>query len=158
MTNKTNKINKILNLIKKMEDNHFLLPDGWSNETNMISRSATFKTYVGGRGDFNRYINIEYKTEEIDNLNLNKNYNYNIMIRRNEIFLEKKLGEVKNEIDLVLDIIKSIYKEKTSFQLMDKEVFKKRLRLKELKGKIKTHNEEVERIKKELKDKKKLIK
>lgn len=145
------KINKILDLIRKMEQNTFLLPDSWSELFNMVSRSAHYKTYVGGRGDYSRYINIEYtKNDEL--YNPKQEDSYSITIRRNEIYLNKRLGENKNEVDLVLDIVESIYKEKISFEIMDKVVATKRLKIKELREEIKRKTEEFNKLNSELKD------
>ena len=152
---KNKKVVKILSLIKKMEENTFLLPDSWSELFNMVSRSAHFKTYVGGRGDYNRYINIEYtKNDEL--YNPKQKDCYSITIRKNEVFINKRLGERKNEIELVLDIVEAIYKEKISFELMNKEVAKKRLKLKELRETIKSATNEFNKIKNELTDKDKV--
>ena len=138
-----------------MEENTFLLPDSWSELFNMVSRSAHFKTYVGGRGDYNRYINIEYtKNDEL--YNPKQKDCYSITIRKNEVFINKRLGERKNEIELVLDIVEAIYKEKISFELMNKEVAKKRLKLKELRETIKSATNEFNKIKNELTDKDKV--
>lgn len=140
-----------------MEENTFLLPDSWSELFIMNTRSAHFKTYVGGRGDYNRYINIEYtKNDEL--YNPKQEDCYSITIRKNEVYLNKRLGEKKNDIDLVLDIIEAIYKEKISFEIMNKEVAKKRLKLKELKQTIKSATEEFQKIKNELDSKTKIKK
>jgi hypothetical protein len=156
-TTKKQKIGKVLDLIRKMEQNTFLLPDSWSEMFNMVSRSAHYKTYVGGRGEYSRYINIEYtKNDEL--YNPSQEDCYSITIRKSEIFLSKRLGESKNEIDIVLDIVEAIYKEKISFELMDKEESKKRLRMKELRQSIKTQTEEFNKLKNELSDKEKLTK
>ncbi len=153
---KKQKIERIIYLIRKMEQNTFLLPDSWSDTLNMISRSAHYRTYVGGRGDYGRYINIEYtKNEEL--YNPRQEDCYSITIRKDRVFLNKILGETKNEIDIVLDIIEAIYKEKISFEIMDKQVAEKRLKLKELKEKIKANTEEFNKITGELKCVKNLL-
>ena len=154
---KKQKIGRVLDLIRKMEQNSFLLPDNWSEMFNMVSRTAHYKTYVGARGEYSRYINIEYtKNDEL--YNPSQEDCYSITIRKNEVFLNKRLGEPKNEIDIVLDIVESIYKEKISFELMDKETSKKRLRMKELRQSIETQTKEFNKLKNELSDKEKLIK
>jgi hypothetical protein len=148
-TNKKEKITKIISLIKKMEQNTFLLPDSWSELFNMVSRSAHYKTYVGGRGDYSRYIDIEYtKNDEL--YNPKQEDSYSITIRKNEVYLNKRLGDPQNEVDLVLDIVEAIYKEKISFEIMDKEVATKRLKLKELKDSIKKSTDEFTKLKNEL--------
>lgn len=143
------KIDKILDLIRKMEQNTFLLPDSWSETFNMVSRSAHYKTYVGGRGDGSRHMCVEYtKNDEL--YNPKQEDCYSIAIRKNEVFLSKRLGEPKNEVDIVFDIVESIYKEKISFEIMDKEVAKKRLRIKEISTSIKSLSQEFKKIKDEL--------
>jgi len=149
------KVEKVMDLIRKMEQNTFLLPDSWSEVFNMVSRSAHYKTYVGGRGDWSRYINVEY-TKNDDLYNPKQEDRYSIVIRKNEVFLNKRLGESKNEVDIVLDIVEAIYKEKISFEVMDKEVAKKRLRIKELRNTIKATTEELNKLKDELLAKEKM--
>ena len=152
---KKKKIEKIIDLIRKMEQNTFLLPDSWSEVFNMVSRSAHYKTYVGGRGDGSRYISVEYtKNDEL--YNPKQEDCYSIAIRKNEVYLNKRLGEPKNEVDIVLDIVEAIYKEKLSFEIMDKEVAKKRMRIKELRNTIKTTTEEFNKLKDELSVKEKI--
>ncbi|MFA6550889.1 MAG: hypothetical protein WCT36_06095 [Candidatus Gracilibacteria bacterium] len=148
------KIEKILDLIKKMEQNTFLLPDSWSEVLHMVSRSAHYKTYVGAR-NADRYINIEYtKNEELYNPKINDCYS--ITIRKNDVFLNKILGDTKNEINTVLDIIEAIYKEKISFELMEKEVTKKRIKMKDLRETIKSATNEFNKLKDELEAKGKI--
>lgn len=152
MKNQTNKqkIEKILKLVEKMEQNTFLLPESWSENMQMNSRSAHYRTYVGGRGD-GRYINIEFT-------NNNELYNpkaedfYSITIRKNNIYLNKRLGEKRNEVEIVLDIVEAIYKEKFSFEIMSKQKFEKRKHQKELRDRIKEMVEEFEKVKSELED------
>ena len=149
---KKNKIDKILKLIFKMENNTFLLPDSWSELVLMTTRSANYKTYVGGRG-YNRYINIEYvKNDEL--YNPKQEDCYSITIRKNAIYLNKRLGENKNEVDIVLDIVESIYKEKYSFEIMDNKVVENRRLLRELKETISATTKKFNKIKRELDDKK----
>jgi hypothetical protein len=150
--NKKQKIAKIHSYIEKMEQNTFLLPDSWSEMFTMITRSAHYKTYVGGRGDNGRYINIEYtKNDEL--YNPKQKDCYSIEFRKNEIYLQKRLGESKNEVDLVLDIVEAIYKEKISFEIMEKQVAKKREEMKNLRETIKSATAQFNKLKQELDDK-----
>ena len=143
---KKQKIDKILNLIRRMEQNTFLLPDSWSSVVDMITRSAHYKTYVSHRGDSERYINIEYtKNNELHNPK--QEDCYSIEIRKNNIYINKRLGEVKNEVNLVFDIVEAIYKEKYSFEIMDKTVAEKRKEMKELRGRIKENTRTFNKIK-----------
>ena len=153
---KKQKVEKIIKLVRKMEQNAFLLPDSWSDLFEMVSRSAHYKTYVGGRGDTSRYINIEYtKNDEL--YNPKQEDCYEITIRKNEVFLNKRLGETKNEVNLVLDIIEAIYKEKISFEIIDKEVAKKRTKIKELRETIKSATNEFNKLKGDLSGSKELV-
>lgn len=151
---KRQKIEKILDLLKKMEGNSFLLPDSWSEVVNMVSRSAHFKTYVGGRG-FNRYINIEY-VDSSEIYNPKAEDRYSIEVRNDVIYLHKRLGDRKNEIDVVLDIVGAIYTEKMSFDIMATAVATKRKRLIDINVSLKSLKDEFNKIKKELADKDKV--
>lgn len=147
---KKQKIDKIIGLIAKMEQNTFLLPESWSETMNMVSRSAHYRTYVGRRGS-DRYINIEYtKNDELYNPKIEDCYKINI--KGNNIIIEKLVGSMKNEVDNILDIVEAIYKEKISFEIMDGEIVKKRLKLKELKQQIIEQTKEFNTIKKCLLD------
>lgn len=139
--------NKILNLIRKMESNTFLLPDSWSEEIQMVSENSTYRTYVGNRGDVNRYINIEYCQD--DSI-------YKIEFRKEDILLEKDIFETVNAVAKVYEIVSRIYKEKHSFKLHDKTMTKKRKLLREKIKSQKTLDNEIKKLKLEIKDGKSL--
>lgn len=93
--NREQKVEKILNLVRKMEQNTFLMPNSWSELYQMATRTAHYKTYVGGRGDCGRYINIEYtRNDEI--YNPKQTDSFVIEIRKNEVYIAKRLGDSSN--------------------------------------------------------------
>ncbi len=123
---------KIVSIIKLMEDNKYLLPDNWSESAQL--GTDEYKTYVGSRGDF-RYIVIEI-TEKMS-----------ISIDGNKVEITHDL-ELSNVNKKALNYIKEIYKQKHSFENYNEGE-------KELARKIIKTKKEITNLDKELKDFKK---
>lgn len=103
----------ILRMMDNMLSNMFLLPDGWTDEITMLN-GDTYKTYVDdtSRSPANRYVHIIYNKYHLTGIIC-----YEIVIRRDKITLSDTdiFSELKHKIEIVYDIIKTVYKEKRSF-------------------------------------------
>lgn len=103
---------EIIEMIRAMENNTFLLPDSWSELVQMASQPFSYKTYVGGRGS-DRYINIEiYNTgKEYAGSNFAVNLRKDIVSIDGENVFGKRLRPAQ-----IHGLIKDIYTEKHSFE------------------------------------------
>lgn len=133
-----------LNLIKRMENNTFLLPDSWSSEITMSSGNW-YKTYVGARG-VQRYINIEIKNIKDDNKIAITFRGESILLEEEDVFGKRISPE--NVYNSILEV----YKEKHSF--VETSEGRKSIidKIKNLKQSISLQNKEYIKLQKELKD------
>jgi hypothetical protein len=99
------KTQRVIELIEKMEQNTFLLPDNWSESINMATRDMSYKTYVGGRGN-NRYMCFEILDGK-DSISIN--------IRNEDIMITQSLLKKRVTTKKVVNYIEDIYKEQHSF-------------------------------------------
>ena len=109
------KIESILDFIRKMEQNTFLLNDGFSDTTPLLSAEYEYRTYVGGRGDNARYIQIELSRLGIKEIE--------IKIRGKDILIEKKIDKTFS-INDCYNIIELIFNEVHSFKNHDEGIRK----------------------------------
>jgi len=105
---KSNCEKRILEIIKSMEGNTFLLPDAWSEKMVMTTKQESYRTYVGTRGE-DRYINVEYWFENDEFIAIEFR-NEKVLINDHSPF--KPVPKLKEKI---LYVMEAIYKEKHSF-------------------------------------------
>ena len=134
---------EMLRMIGDMEANTFLLPDSFTDEIQMASRDAVYKTYVGGRGA-NRYIQIYYSSDD---------FKVNIIFTRDKI----TTGEVdilarKPSIEKVFDVVQAIYKEKHSFDDRANGVAKIRAKIRDTKKKVAEGKELIKKLEQQIVD------
>ncbi len=135
----------ILNKIKTMEQNTYLLPDGFSNEIQIMEKQETYKTYVGNRGD-NRYITITYTFENQEKLE--------IKVRNNKIVIDdyNPFERIENLEEKIIYIVNSIYKEKHSFIENAEGIKSLRRKITELKRTNKYNEQEIDKIRNQIED------
>ena len=143
------KLERIEELISKMETNHFLLPDSWSDEVQMVLEDFSYKTYVSAPRSYGdkRYINLEIyvdgKITEID-------------FRGKEIKTQQTIGKKPVSVMDVLYYLEAIYKEKHSFENHDQGIRKLKEDLKGVRGYIKSYKKNEESILSQIRDAQKL--
>ena len=96
------KIESILDFIRKMEQNTFLLKDAHSDIIPLLNCDYEYRTYVGGRGDKDRYIHIELFQLGSEKMK--------IQFRKNEIRLDKPV-DYKFTLDDTYKIVELIFEE-----------------------------------------------
>lgn len=137
------KIESILEFIRKMESNTFLLKDSWSDPIPMITTDYEYKTYVGHRGDKERYINIILLQLGVQKIN--------IEFRKNTIHISKPI-DFKFSIDDLFNIIESIFNEVHSFKNHNEGLRSVRAKIIDCKKSIESKEKELDRLQQELKD------
>lgn len=137
------KIETILSLIRIMEQNTFLLKDSFSETIELLSSEYAYRTYVGSRGDINRYIHIY--------LYIHGEELVEIEFRGNDIKLIKNI-EYKFSVDDCVNVMQLIYKELHSFENHNEDVLLIKKKLADHKNMIKTYNKELAILQKELDD------
>jgi len=148
MSNTKKQLEEINVLISKMEQNHFLLPDSWSDTIEMTNHEWSYRTYVAAPRNLrvDRYINIEIYvgTKKIHDINF----------RGNDIIIEKKLGGKSLSVTKVLFYVGEIFKEKHSFEnhyqgkrKIRKEISRLNEDLRSIKKQIQSKKNELEGVK-----------
>lgn len=143
---------EIIEMIKGMENNTFLLPDSWTDLVQMASHPFSYKTYVGGRGN-NRYINIEVYLSE-------KKFDgraFTINIRKEIVSVDgdNLFGKRLSPVD-VHKIIKDIYVEKHSFENHNEGERAIREKMTSLRKSIKSAKDSLAKLEEQLSDLKKI--
>jgi len=149
MTSKQ-KLGRIEELISKMETNHFLLPDSWSNEVQMVLEDFSYKTYVSAPRSYGdkRYINLE--------IYVDGKIKTKIDFRGKEIQTLQTIGKKSVSVTDILYYLEAIYKEKHSFENHDQGIRKLKADLKRVRGYVKSYKEDEESILSQIRDAKKL--
>lgn len=137
------KIESIVDLIRKMESNTFLLKDSWSETIPMITTDYEYRTYVGKRTDKDRYINIE-----LFKLGIQK---VEILFRKKEIHISKPI-DFKFDINDVFNIVESIFNEVHSFKNHDEGLRLVKSKIIDCKRSIKLEEERLVKLQQELSD------
>lgn len=137
------KIESIVDLIRKMESNTFLLKDSWSETIPMITTDYEYRTYVGQRTDKDRYINIE-----LFKLGIQK---VEILFRKKEIHISKPI-DFKFDINDVFNIVESIFNEVHSFKNHDEGLRLVKSKIIDCKRSIKLEEERLVKLQQELSD------
>ena len=137
------KIESIVDLIRKMESNKFLLKDSWSETIPMITTDYEYRTYVGQRTDKDRYINIE-----LFKLGIQK---VEILFRKKEIHISKPI-DFKFDINDVFNIVESIFNEVHSFKNHDEGLRLVKSKIIDCKRSIKLEEERLVKLQQELSD------
>jgi hypothetical protein len=120
---------RIITLIERMEQNTFLLPDGWADTIHMATKDMSYRTYVGTRG-IGRYMSFEITDGE---------RKIDISIRNSDVLMSQSVFEKRLTADQVLAYIEAIYTEQHSF-IDNAEGIKK------LRADIKTNKESIKRL------------
>ena len=141
------KIEAILEIIRKMESNTFLLKDSWSDNVELINSDYIYKTYVGRRGDTDRYIVFEIRDKK-ENI-------VKVSFFKNNVSLEKPL-ELKFSIDDVIKVLEEIFNEMHSFKNHSEGLRKVKQKITEARNRIKSSEAEIKKLNAELEDYKKL--
>lgn len=137
------KIEGILDFIRKMEQNTFLLKDNYSDTIPLLSCDYEYRTYVGNRGDKDRFINIDLFQLGVEKLK--------IQFRKNEIRLDKPV-DYKFSIDDAYKIVELIFEEVHSFKNHDEGVRKLKQSIINKQKRIKQEQEELSKMQIQLKD------
>lgn len=137
------KIESIVDLIRKMESNKFLLKDSWSETIPMMTTDYEYRTYVGQRTDKDRYINIE-----LFKLGIQK---VEILFRKKEIHISKPI-DFKFDINDVFNIVESIFNEVHSFKNHDEGLRLVKSKIIDCKRSIKLEEERLVKLQQELSD------
>lgn len=136
----------LMKMIINMESNTFLLPNAWSEEIQMTNKQEFYRSYVGTRGGYGRYINFEYTFESGERLSVNI---------RGDIISVESLDVFSQPADLkqrVSYVITSIYKEKHSF-VADAEGIKNiRVKIRDLMKDKKEIDSKIANLKKQIAD------
>lgn len=124
---------RIIELVSKMEQNTFLLPDGWMSEpVYMATKDMNYKTYVGTRGS-SRYMNFVIK-EGKNSIDIN--------IRGIDVTVSQSIFKKNISAKQVLGYIEDIYKEQHSF-IENAEGIKK------LRAEVRQNRESIKRLQEE---------
>lgn len=137
------KIESILDFIRKMEQNTFLLKDSWSETVPLLKSEYEYRTYVSIRGDKGRYIDIELYKLGVKFLD--------IKFRENDILLNKPV-HVNFSINDVYDIVEMIFEEVHSFRNHDEGLRKLKQDIINKKKRIKDDQSELSKLEQRLKD------
>lgn len=124
----------IIRMVSLMEQNTFLLPDGWSDNIQMASCNAMYRTYVQKRG-VNRYMALEYDDEKSK---------VRLTISRDSVgTTETNLLSKRTTVKEAHRIVSAIYNEMHSFKdgaegkaSIRKEIREKRKKISDLKAEI----------------------
>jgi hypothetical protein len=138
---KKEQINRLKELVSKMELNHYLLPEAFSDEIEMTFENFSYKTYVGGRGK-GRYITFHIFLEDRREIQ--------IMFRNESISTNEDIGK-RFSLATILIYIELIYAEKHSFENHSEGI-------KPLKNKIRKEFDRITSAKKEIKSLREQIK
>jgi hypothetical protein len=143
-------IKKSLDLLSKMEQNTFLLPDGFTEVVDMMFEEWSYKTYVGKRGA-GRYI-IFYIYKDDPNKEI-----YEIVFRGEEIQIKQSILEKSLTANKIYQFVEAIYKEKHSFEMFDDSLKTLRKDLRSKKQKKEAIEKEIQKLNQKIIDAKKLI-
>jgi hypothetical protein len=144
-------IKQSLDLVSKMEQNTFLLPDVFSEVIDMMFEEWSYKTYVGTRG-LGRYI-VFYIYKDDPNKCI-----YEMVFRNEDIEIKQSISEVNLTANKIYQFVEAIYKEKHSFEMFDDSLKTLRKKLRYTKEQKKNIEKEIKKINQEILDAKKLIK
>jgi len=143
-------IKKSLDLVSKMEQNTFLLPDAFTEVVDMMFEDWSYKTYVGTRGSGRYIIFYIYKDEPSECI-------YEIVFRDEEIQIKQSILEKSLTANKIYQFVEAIYKEKHSFEMFDDSLKTLRKKLRTKKEQKKNIEKEIKKINQEIIDAKKLI-
>ena len=132
-------LEEIDKMIKVMYQNHFLLPNSWSDTINLDEHDWSYRTYCDRSSRI--YINLEIY-EDAKKV-------YDVKFRSHEIELNCPLGKVLKESD-VYNYVKIIYDEKHSFSEHDTGIKSLSAKITQEKRAIKNSTEKIENYKKEI--------
>lgn len=127
---------RLNNLVNKMAQNSFLMPDSFSDVIDLQANEYSYKTYVGTRELSGRYI-IIYITLEGEDI-------IEVVFSRDEEIIVKKSIDVVFSLRKFLELFELIYEEKHSFSNHDEGARKLRKSIREAKGRIKTIEKEIQ--------------
>ena len=133
---------RLNNLVNKMAQNSFLMPDAFSDVIDLQANDYSYKTYVGKRDLTSRYI-IVYITLEGEDI-------IEVIFRNKEDIIIKKSIDVVFSLAKVLKLIELIYEEKHSFSNHNEGARKLRKSIREAKERIKTIEKEIQSYKDQL--------
>lgn len=136
---------ELLEMIKQMEQNTFLLPDNWSDYIQLKNTQEKYKSYVGKRGQ-ERYICFEYVLEDKSIIKIKISQD-SISVENIDIF--EPLKNYRQKISYVLE---NIYKEVYSFSENGEELRKIRQEIGEREDRITKEKEEIKKLKQRLID------
>lgn len=144
-------IKESLDLVSKMEQNTFLLPDGFSEVIDMMFEEWSYKTYVGTRG-LGRYV-IFYIYKDDPNKCI-----YEMIFQDKDIEIKQSISEIKLTANKIYQFVEAIYKEKHSFEMFDDSLKSLRKKLRSKKEQKIEIEKEIQKINQEILDAKKIIK
>ena len=133
---------RLNNLVNKMAQNSFLMPDAFSDVIDLQANDYSYKTYVGNRCLSSRYV-IIYITLEGEDI-------IEVVFSRNEDIIIKKSIDVVFSLAKFLKLIELIYEEKHSFSNHNEGSRKLRKSIREAKEKIKNIEKEIQSYKDQL--------
>ncbi len=137
--NKKQYLEEIDRMIKVMYQNHFLLPNSWSDTINLDEHDWSYRTYCSR--DNSMYITLEI-FEDAKKV-------YDIKFRSNEIELNCPLGKVLKESD-VYNYLKVIYDEKHSFSEHNEGIKSLRAKITQERTNIRNSNTKIEEYKNQI--------
>lgn len=144
MKSKKEQIKSIFEKIEKMETNTFLFPESWSDKIDMIDYDWSYRTYNSGNVGKNRYHNIEiYNEDEII---------LTIDFRREKVEVVQDLSKPTTTAKEVHFYIEAIYNELHSFKNHTEGKRDIRNKINAKIREIKKSNEDLVKLRKQLKD------
>lgn len=136
---------KLIRIVEKMEQNTFLLPEGWGERIQMSKKQEAYRTYCGSRG-IGRYICFEYQFENGEQFRVDFR-NDDIRVESLDIF--KPISNLKKKVEY---IINSIYEEKHSFIENAEGINKIRSEIAQCKKYISENKDKIKTLEKQIKD------
>ena len=134
---------KIIDLISKMEQNTFLLPDSWMPEqVCMATKDMSYRSYVGNRGS-DRYMQFDIKDGE---------NSVTININNSDIRIDQSIFKKNISAGQVLGYFEDIYKEQHSFVENAEGIKKLRNEIRENRKSIKRLQEENKKLEQQIAD------
>jgi hypothetical protein len=133
-------------LVNKMAENSFLMPDGFSDVIDLQANDYSYKTYVGNRSLRDRYIGIYIVLggEEITE----------VFFSSDGRIIVKKEVSVNLSMNKFLELVELIYNEKHSFvnhnegaRKLRKSIREATQRIKSIEKEIKSYREQLDGLK-----------
>jgi hypothetical protein len=129
-------------LVNKMAENSFLMPDGFSDVIDLQANDYSYKTYVGNRRLHDRYIGIYIM---LDGKEITE-----VFFSSDGRIIVKKEVSVNLSMNKFLELVELIYNEKHSFANHNEGARKLRKSIREATQKIKSIEKEIKSYREQL--------